>query len=209
VEDIGLERRAARREASLVTIDSGSGLDLDSRDLSPDRAGAQVQFLLRVKEYAQYLYEAEDRRAERFQEATKTYLLFIGSTLAGTVGTLKWLDLRPTSLLSRAYSAKEQVVLIALLIAVLALGASFLMTILVVKVRQREGLCEPRQFLAGAALDNSETEALERIIADFVVAAERNVMLNDEKARLLASASRIYRVALATLTLAAVGYVLL
>jgi hypothetical protein len=176
--------------------------------LSFQESAAQVSFLLRVKEFAQYLYEEEERRAGKFNEATKTYLLFIGSTLAGTVGALQWANIRPVAFLLHRHSAREMVIVLALLIAVIALGLSFLMTVLVIKVRNNEHLCKPSDFLGQVFSGHSEADTLERTIANFIVAAERNAAVNDKKGSLLASASRVYRVALVGLTVACLVYTL-
>lgn len=167
-----------------------------------------LEHLRELKEYMRYLYEEEERRAQRFHGATQTYLLFIGSTFAGTLAGLKWLEIRPNAGLPPSMSLRERLLLSLVLLSLLSLLISLLLTILVIKVWSKERLCNPRAFLLTASATPSRQDLLERIIANFVVAVDRNCRINNRRGQLLAAASHAYRIGLALLALAGITFAL-
>ena len=167
------------------------------------------EVLQRLIEYARYLYEEEVKRAERFHNATKTYLVFICATFAGTIGTLKWLDIQPSKLLPLKFTIRDWALGGIFIFALLIILLSFILTILVVKTWRTERLCDPHEFFAATVNSTNERHVLELILSNFLVAAQKNGKVNDKKGILLAAASQTYHIGLLLLIIGGIIYVVL
>jgi hypothetical protein len=159
--------------------------------------------LTKVEDYLRYLYEAEERRSERFHAATQTYLLFIGSTFAGTLGALEWLDLKPSRMVM--LGAAGVAVAILLIAALIVLVVSFVLTVLVIKVWPKERLCLAPEFVLRTGTFNRESFQA-AVIANFAIATDRDSRSNDRKGAVLGAASVTYRIALLLLMVAGLLY---
>jgi hypothetical protein len=167
---------------------------------------SQGDFHAVLIDYAKYLYEEELQRSERYHGAMKTYLTFISLTFSATVLIAKWLHVDPALFFSKYAPFAETLLTSFLLLALGFLMASFFLTILVIKVWRTERLCSPKSFAREAAADSDMERLKEKIIANYVIAAETNGGVNDRKGSLLSKASFLYRCGVCCLVCAAVLY---
>jgi len=165
------------------------------------------QFLDELRDYSRYLYEEELNRSERFHGAMKTYLLFIGSTLAGSVATIKWLNLSPLMIKRPSLSFFELLLNIGLLTALLLLIAAFTFAVLVIKGWKTERLCEPKEFILTSSMIGKKTKLLESIISNYAIAAERNGKVNDKRSTFLFLASGFYRIGLVLILICGILFI--
>jgi hypothetical protein len=167
---------------------------------------ARKDFLKTLADYSKYLYEEEVNRAERYHSAMKTYLVFIGSTFTATLGLAKWLGIAPANFHQMSSNPIGIMLGIFVIVALTCFVASFMFTILVIKVWRTERLCYPKIFALEVSTESSETVLMEKIISNYVVAAERNGVVNDKKGKHLAIASVSYRIGLCAFLFAAICY---
>lgn len=156
-----------------------------------------IKYLESMVEYTRYLYEEEKQRSERFHLAVKTYVVFVGATIAGLVTGSKWLGVSPAGILSSsALSLIEILVEATVVISLLLLSVSFVFSVLVIKGWKIERLCDAQLFSLQSSFKANNVDLLETIVSNFAVAASRNAIVNDNRGKLLAWASLFYRIAL-------------
>lgn len=165
-------------------------------------------FLDEMKLYAQYLYEEEVRRSERLHAVTKTYLIFIGSTFAGTLTLIDWLELTPSTVGAFTSTIYSMITTIILFVALIALTISLLSTIMVIKIWRIERLCHPMKLLlAFPSTHSTQHELLNTIIHNYISAATHNATANDSKGKLMSFASISYRISLIALVMSGLAIV--
>jgi hypothetical protein len=162
-----------------------------------------------LADYSKYLYEEELKRSERYHGAMKTYLVFISLTFSGTIAIAKWLEIHPAIFFAKVMILPKMLLAGFIFLALAFLVASFIFTILVIKVWRTERLCSPKLFALETSNELKEDKLTERIISNYVIAAERNGQVNEQKGQLLASASILYRIGLCFLLCAAITYLLM
>jgi hypothetical protein len=146
--------------------------------------------LARLAEYVKYLYEEENERRDVLNNTTKIFLGTFGFVVSiglAKISAIEKLPLMIAGLSSRA-PAGAYIALAGILLLLAATGlffASFLFTVLVVKMWKRERLCDPQRFVFRAMTMPCEARLLSAMVADYVVAANRNHRINEQKARLL------------------------
>ncbi len=159
-----------------------------------DTALAQDKALLsQLAEYARYLYEEENKRRDVLNRTTKIFLACFGAVASIGLAKPAALEAAPATL-ARLAAVPPWGLHVALLGAALLLAsagllcASFIFTILVLKMWKWERLCDPRQLAIRAMTMPGESHLLSAMVADYVVAANRNHGINEQKARLLSKA---------------------
>ncbi|MEW6444283.1 MAG: hypothetical protein AB1640_25340 [bacterium] len=165
-----------------------SAQDTDIGSLAEDK-----DLLVRLAEYIKYLYEEENERRDVLNNTTKIFLGTFGFVVSVGVAKIASIEKLPSMIqgLSNRAPAGEYIALTSILLLFAAAGllfASFLFTVLVVKMWKRERLCDPQRFVFRAMTMSNEARLLSAIVADYVVAANRNHRINEQKARLLSRA---------------------
>ncbi len=148
--------------------------------------------LVRLQDYFKYLYEQENQRNEKLNSVTNTYLVVITFAFTFLVGLLGWISPNPNSLLISANNTNRVLWFVGVGISLILILVSLIFTMLVVKVRSFERLCSPIDFAAEASQIDKEDELISAIISHYVVATERNFILNNKKARFLAYGLQTY-----------------
>lgn len=149
--------------------------------------------LIRLLEYCKYIYEEEHQRTNRLNNAVKIYLTFLTITLG--IGILKIVPLAEIKNLLKSVSSLnpigpylELIALSLFYLSAILFGFSFIFTILVLKIWRFERLCDPKDTALKSISLGSENQLLSLITADYTVAANRNYLINEKKARLLSRA---------------------
>lgn len=149
--------------------------------------------LSQLAAYVKYLYEEENNRRDVLNKTTKLFLGGFAVVVSIGFTRLSAIEALPTTVarLTRIVPGGTYLALFAgtLLLAVAALFcASFIFTVLVLKMWKWERLCDPQQFVFRAMTMSSHSRLLSAIVADYVVAGNRNHKINEQKARLLSKA---------------------
>ncbi len=149
--------------------------------------------LARLGEYVKYLYEEENERRDVLNSTTKIFLGTLGFVVSVGAAKVASIEQLPPLIgkLSNHAAAGQYVAVISILLLFTAAGlllASFLFAVLVVKMWKRERLCDPQRFVFRAMTMPNEARLISAMIADYVVAANRNHRINEQKARLLSRA---------------------
>jgi hypothetical protein len=168
-----------------------------------------TEFLIELKEYTQYLYEEELQRAERFHNASKTYLIYIMFSFSSTIAIIKALKVSPLQLLSRPMNKLSLIFLILISLALLFLVASLIFISLVIKVWQTEKLCDPEKFALSSGKHGDKNQLIEEIIANFVIATKKYITVNINKGRYLSTASFFFRLGFILLCISGLNYLFL
>ena len=142
--------------------------------------------LVRLLDYFKYLYEQENHRSEKLNASTNTYLVAITFAFTFLVGLLGWMFPKESGPLAPLNGPVQVLMLVCIGIAVLLILLSLIFTMLVVKVRPFERLCDPAEFAEQTKSIRDEADLMRAIISHFVVATDRNFQLDNEKARFLA-----------------------
>ena len=164
--------------------------------------------LVRLLEYCKYLYEAEKERTSNLNNSVKVYIAFL--TFILSVGAFKTLSIEKlVSLLKKASVDRTFAVFgIALFaLSVLSLFISFVFTILILRIWRFERLSNPLVTAIRSVYMETENELLSALIANYIVASNRNHNINDQKAKLLSYAlfSLIIGLALLVISLFVLG----
>lgn len=175
-------------EDTKVTPYKTSAEDTDNGSLAEDK-----DLLARLAEYVKYLYEEENERRDVLNNTTKIFLGTFGFVISVGLAKITAIEKLPSMILGISSSAPagKYIALAGALLLLASVGlflASFLFTLLVVKIWKRERLCDPQGFVFRAMTMPDEARLLSAIIADYVVAANRNHRINEQKARLLTRA---------------------
>lgn len=142
-------------------------------------------YIEELNKYCKYLYEEEKDRTDKINSATNTYLAFITFAFSFGSGLLGWLSTNiPTPVFSIT-SPGKLIAISMLFIAVIFLVISLVFTVLVVKVRNFERLCEPEEFVSEAMNYSEMDDLLSLMLSNYVVALDRNYLVNNEKTQFL------------------------
>lgn len=162
--------------------------DIENKILNQDR-----NFLLRLTEYFKYIYEEENKRRDILNNTTKIYLgafAFVVGIGIAKIETMEKLT-SMVKILSDSIPGGHYVSLLGtflFIFSAILFFVSFVFTMLVVKMWKRERLCDPQEFVFRAMAMSNENRLLSAIIADYVVATNRNHWINEQKAKLLSQA---------------------
>lgn len=175
-------------EDTKVTPHETSAEDADNGSLAEDK-----DLLARLAEYVKYLYEEENERRDVLNNTTKIFLGTFAFVVSVGLVKIAAIEKLPSMILglSNGTLAGKYIALVCTLLLLASVGlffASFLFTVLVVKMWKRERLCDPQGFVFRAMTMSDEARLLSAIVADYVVAANRNHRINEQKARLLSKA---------------------
>lgn len=163
--------------------------------------------LKQLIEHAKYLYEEEIKRADRFHNAVKTYLVFILPTFPVTLGAIKFINSNPTGFFNLNLPVRDLVIGGILGVSLLMTVVSFIFSISVIKTWKTERLCKPKEFYAKALNFTDEKYILQEILIDFLVATEKNADVNNKKGRLLSLSAKMYHISILFLVFGGILYV--
>ncbi len=150
--------------------------------------------LLRLLEHCKYVYEEEKERRDLLNNTTRIYLTAFGFSIGVTVIKIGSIEKIPGLIRSISETSPlvgnviGDVATVILYGTVFLFFTAFICTILAVRMWKRERLCDPEKLLPFSLSMEKETELLSTIIADYVVATQRNYCINEKKARLLSKA---------------------
>lgn len=151
---------------------------------NPEQNSSERDFYLKLVDYTKYLYEEEKERTSHLNSLMKIYLTILTFTLGAIV--FKFLDVKEILFsINDDGSIILRMFWIFSYLSSLMIMLSFLFTILVVKIRKYERLCNPTNFVEEATKVYDEIRLLSLINANYVVATERNWVVNQKKAKLL------------------------
>jgi hypothetical protein len=143
-----------------------------------------IDFYLRLVDYTKYLYEEEKERTLQLNSVMKIYLTILTFTLGAII--FKFYDFKELlNSMNINHSDKYQFFWILSYLSILMIFISFFTTISVVKIRRFERLCSPKNFVKEATKVKNEIKLLSLINANYVVATERNWVVNQKKAKFL------------------------
>jgi hypothetical protein len=145
------------------------------------------KLLVRQREYFEYLFEQEQRRAANIVGGAKVYIAFLVFVLSSLL--LKVID--PKTLVAlftgSSIGSPLRIILISLVLAAtVALSAAVLFTISVLKVWYYDRLCDPIERFRETLSMEDELQVLSKSICDFAVATGRNNRINNMRATYLA-----------------------
>ena len=148
------------------------------------------EFLEKLLDYCKYLYEGEKERRDVLNKTMRIYLAALGFAIGVVILKLTNID-KISALIQETsvHGQNIQIIIIALfVVAAILFVLSFIFTLLVVKMWDRERLCDPESFVTKSASMETINTLLSSVIADYAVAANRNHNINEKKALLLSRA---------------------
>jgi len=151
-----------------------------------------LKTLQHLLDYSRYLHEQEEHRNDKLSGVTNTYLVVITFAFTLLLGVISLALPNLEDLLLRLSPGVSTMLLIVAGAAVLLILLSLFFTLLVVKVRPFERLCDSREFVLEASKMKGEAEVISSIISHYVVSTERNFLINNQKARYLSLALQSY-----------------
>ena len=175
-------------ENTRATQHEPSAEDTIDESLAEDK-----DLLARLVEHVKYLYEEENERRDVLNNTTKIYLgafTFVVGIVLVKIAAVEKLPSMILNLYNNAVGGKY-IALAASMFFLAAAGlfcTSFLLTVLVLRMWKRERLSDPERFVFRAMTMSDEARLLSAIVADYVVAGNRNHRINEQKARLLSKA---------------------
>ena len=145
-----------------------------------------LDLLVRQREYFQYLFEQEQKRAASIVAGAKIHIAFLvfilGSILLRLIRPEKILPLFTDSNIG----AMARCISVAMVVlSGIALTGAVFFTFFVMKVWSYDRLCDPIERLGQTLLMKDEIEVLSKSIADFAVATDRNNHVNNKRAEYL------------------------
>ena len=165
--------------------------------------------LVRLLDYSKYLYEQENKRNEKLSSSTNIYLVVITFTFTLLVGFLGFIPPKQRfmslGLNDWVYISLSTCLGISVMLILLAL----IFTLLVVKVRPFESLCNIKEFIYEAEHYETEEELVGSMITHYAVATEKNIPLNNEKAKFLKLALLSFNIGFIILLFALTGFFIL
>ena len=147
------------------------------RDKNPQDVNEDVLSLL--LEYCKYLYEEEKARTERIEKKVNVFVLALGASVISILLKI------PNSAQSTANMSLAQRTVPAFLfsMSILLMLASFIFTFFVYRVRDFERLSDPKKMSEKAVMMSNKSDMLSALIADYIVATNKNHQINDTKAK--------------------------
>lgn len=140
--------------------------------------------LTRLLDYSRYIYEEERDRTYNLERKARLIAVFLcGSVLA----LLAQLPIEKLRELINIQAYVGYIVIIVFFISFVLIVISTVFNILVYRIRIYERLCDPEEFAVKSETTNNENEMLARIIADYVIATNRNHKINESKAKTLSN----------------------
>ncbi len=137
-------------------------------------------------EYSKYLYEEENERRDRLNNAVKVYIGFLTFVLG--IGVFKLISQKELILLLKndTYPILSIIGAIFFGMSIISFFISFLFTILVLKMWPFERLSDPRINMEKSIFMDHKNDFVSSMISDYVVACNINHAINNEKSQLLA-----------------------
>ncbi len=184
---------------------------METENRVKDSPSRDRDFLEKLLDYSKFVYLEEKERREVLNKTMQIYLTALGFAIG--LMTLKPTNIDKISTLiqgAQRFGQYTQLLFIALfLIAAMLFIISFILMLLVVKMWNRERLCDPEHFIAKSASMDTVNSLLSTIIADYAVSANRNHSVNEKKARLLSRALYTFLASVLSFCLAYIGLTLL
>jgi len=139
-------------------------------------------------EYSRYLYEEENDRRDRLNNAVKVYLGFLTFILG--VGVFKLVSFGELILLlnSQTNHVLSFAGLVLLGLSLTMLIVAFIFTIRVLKMWPFERLCNPRAMAVRSVFLENNKKFMESMISDYVTTCNINHEINNQKSTLLTRA---------------------
>jgi hypothetical protein len=136
-------------------------------------------------DYSKYLYEEENERRDRLNNAVKVYIGFLTFILA--IGVFRLIPFEELILLlkNRTYIVISIFGVIFYGTSVISFFISFIFTILVLKMWPFERLSDPRTMVVKSIFMENKNDYVSSMISDYVVACNANHEINNQKSRLL------------------------
>ncbi len=169
------------------------------------RKKQDLNVLKHLLDYSKTLHEQENQRNDKLTNVTNIYLVVITFALTLLLGVLSLISPTAGTLLVNLSGEFRIILFCGLGVAVLLILSSLFFTMLVVKVRAFERLCNPKEFIIEASTIQTEEEVISEIISHYVVATERNFITNNTKARLLTYGFQSYIFGFVILVLTVIG----
>jgi hypothetical protein len=164
-----------------------------------------LSVLKHLLDYSKNLHEQENQRNDKLTSVTNIYLVVITFAFTLLLGVLSLISPSAVNMLLKLSGDFQIVLFGGLGISVFLLLMSLIFTVLVVKVRSFERLCNPKEFVIEASIIKSEEEVISAIISHYVVATERNFLVNNKKAKYLSYALQSYIAGFIFLVFAIIG----
>ncbi len=138
-------------------------------------------------EYCKHLYDEESNRTKRIEQKINIQSFILGGGVLVIFGIP--ID-KFTELLNSSPLLHGIIILILLLFftSTCLFLFSSIFTILVYRVRIFERLCDPKIIATDSVVSENTSDLLSKIIADYVIAANRNHEINNKKANYLSKA---------------------
>lgn len=165
-----------------------------------------ITILKHLLDYSKYLHEQEDQRNDKLTGVTNIYLVVITFAFTLLLGIISLISPTMEESLLGIRQGYQIALLIGLGAAVVLILASLFFTMLVVKVRSFERLCNPKEFILEASNIKSEEAVISAVISHYVVSTERNFLVNNRKAMYLALALQSYILGFVILLLTVIGF---
>jgi len=165
-----------------------------------------LSILIHLLDYSKVLHEQENQRNDKLTNVTNIYLVVITFAFTLLLGVLSLISPTAGNMLLNLSKEFQIILFGGLGISVLLILMSLFFTMLVVKVRAFERLCNPKEFIVEASSIKSEEEVISAIISDYVVATERNFIINNKKARFLAYGLQSYILGFVILLLTVISF---
>ena len=144
------------------------------------------EILERLLDYVKYLYEEEKERKNDLNAAARIYIAFF--TIITSIGLFKSKILENLLSLPELMNIDQGFLLTGIVLFILSICFFFISlvyTIFVLKVWKFERPSDPHTTALKSLFISHETELIDEIIADYVVACKRNYAVNETKAKLL------------------------
>ena len=169
-----------------------------------DSSSSDKEFLEKLLDYCKFSYNEEKERRETLDKTMRIYLTALGFAIGVVI--LKLTSIEKISALIQENSGLGQNTQLLFnaffIVAMILFSMSFIFTLLVVKMWNRERLCDPEYFVTKAASMETINSLLSDIIADYAVAANRNHTVNEKKALFLSRALYLFLASLLVFSLA-------
>ncbi len=172
---------------------------------NPRQKKQDLSILNHLLSYSKTLHEQENQRNDKLTNVTNIYLVVITFAFTLLLGVLSLISPTAGSMLLKLSKEFQIVLFGGLGVSVLLILMSLIFTMLVLKVRSFERLCNPKEFIVEASSMKSEEEVVGAIISHYVVATERNFLINNRKARFLAYGLQTYIIGFAILLFTLAG----
>lgn len=186
-------------------------METDNRRTGSTSKDEDKEFLEKLLDYCKFVYVEEKARADNLNKTMRIYLAALGFAIGVVILNLTSID-KISALIQETsvHGQTIQTTVIALfIVAAILFVISFISTLLVVKMWDRERPCDPELFVTKSTSIDTINTLLSAIIADYAVAANRNHKINGKKALLLSRALYSFFASLAFFSVAYTSIVLL